>query len=95
MNCRPACAACCIAPSIGSAIPGMPHGKPAGVRCVQLDALDRCQLFGQPQRPAVCASLSPSLEMCGSSRAQAMRWLGQLEIDTAPALTPKIKPAAA
>jgi len=79
MNCRPACAACCIAPSISSAIPGMPHGKPAGARCVQLDADDRCLLFGRPQRPAVCASLAPSAEMCGSSREQAMAWITQLE----------------
>jgi len=79
MNCRPACAACCIAPSISSAIPGMPLGKPAGVRCVQLDAEDRCQLFGRPERPAVCASLAPSAEMCGSSREQAIAWITQLE----------------
>ena len=79
MNCRPACAACCIAPSISSAIPGMPLGKPAGVRCVQLDAEDRCQLFGRPERPAVCASLAPCAEMCGSSREQAIAWITQLE----------------
>ena len=79
MNCRPACAACCIAPSISSAIPGMPLGKPAGVRCVQLDADDRCLLFGRPERPAVCASLAPSAEMCGSSREQAIAWITQLE----------------
>jgi len=79
MNCRPACAACCIAPSISSAIPGMPHGKPAGMRCVQLDANDRCRLFGRPERPAVCASLAPSAEMCGTSREQAIKWIAQLE----------------
>ncbi len=26
--CRPGCGACCIAPSITTPIPGMPHGKP-------------------------------------------------------------------
>ncbi|MEO8036559.1 MAG: YkgJ family cysteine cluster protein, partial [Acidobacteriota bacterium] len=36
MDCRTGCAACCIAPSITSPIPGMPEGKAAGVRCVQL-----------------------------------------------------------
>ncbi|HVK38365.1 MAG TPA: YkgJ family cysteine cluster protein, partial [Candidatus Kapabacteria bacterium] len=36
MTCRDGCGACCIAPSITSPIPGMPDGKPAGVRCVQL-----------------------------------------------------------
>ena len=67
---------------------GMPMvngiSKPAGVRCVQLDADDRCQLFGRPERPAVCASLMPSAEMCGDNREQAMRWLGWLERETGP-----------
>jgi Fe-S-cluster containining protein len=85
MNCRERCAACCIAPSISSAIPGMPQGKPAGVPCVQLDEGLRCRLFGRPERPAVCASLQPSASMCGESAAQALRWLGQMEALTAPA----------
>lgn len=79
MDCRPGCAACCIAPSISSPIPGMPQGKPAGVRCVQLDEADRCRLFGDPRRPAVCASLKPTVEMCGAERAQAMHYLHTLE----------------
>jgi Fe-S-cluster containining protein len=83
-DCRPGCAACCIAPSISTAIPGMPEGKPAGVPCVQLDAQMRCRLFGQPQRPAVCGSLQPSTEMCGSSRSHAMLWLERLDALTAP-----------
>ena len=62
----------------------MPHGQPAGVRCVQLDEQERCRIFGHPDRPAVCASLAPSPDMCGDSREQAMRWLGVLERDTAP-----------
>ncbi|PND38886.1 zinc/iron-chelating domain-containing protein [Paucibacter aquatile] len=88
MNCRPHCAACCIAPSISSPIPGMPVingvSKPAGVRCIQLDAQDRCQIFGHPDRPAVCGSLQPCEQMCGESREQAMRWLGWMEQATAP-----------
>ncbi|WP_083772824.1 YkgJ family cysteine cluster protein [Leptothrix cholodnii] len=84
MQCRPRCAACCIAPSISSPIPGMPDGKPAGVRCIQLDEQDRCRLFGQPERPAVCGGLTPSAEMCGDSREQAMHWLGWLEERTRP-----------
>ena len=76
MDCRPHCAACCIAPSISSPIPGMPHGKPAGVPCVRLTTELRCALFGRPERPAVCGSLRPSSAMCGESREQAMRWLG-------------------
>ncbi|MBK4714145.1 MULTISPECIES: YkgJ family cysteine cluster protein [Tenebrionibacter/Tenebrionicola group] len=84
MECRPDCGACCTAPSITSAIPGMPHGKPANVPCVQLDARQRCRLFGSPQRPAVCAGLQPTREMCGDARAQAMAYLIHLEALTAP-----------
>ncbi len=84
MECRPGCAACCIAPSISSPIPGMPDGKPAGVPCVQLDEALRCRIFGRPERPRVCGSLPPSGEMCGDSREQALRWLGQVERLTAP-----------
>ena len=84
MDCRPHCAACCIAPSISSPIPGMPQGKPAGVPCVQLTTELRCALFGRPERPAVCGSLQASPAMCGESREQAMRWLGQLEETTLP-----------
>jgi uncharacterized protein len=84
MECRPACGACCIAPSISSPIPGMPGGKPAGIRCVQLDEANRCRLFGRPQRPAFCGGLQPSQEMCGGSREHALRWLTRLEHATAP-----------
>jgi Fe-S-cluster containining protein len=84
MDCRPRCAACCIAPSISSPIPGHPNGKPAGMRCAQLDDTERCRIFGQPERPAVCGSLQPSEIMCGDSREQAMRWLGWMEEATAP-----------
>jgi hypothetical protein len=64
----------------------MPHGKPAGVRCIQLDEELRCKIFGHPDRPPVCGSLQPSEMMCGDSREQAMRWLGWMEEQTAPAL---------
>jgi hypothetical protein len=84
MECRPGCSACCIAPSISSPIPGMPHGKPAGVPCVQLDAAGRCKIFGHPERPAVCAGLQPDAEMCGTSRTQALRFLTELEAATRP-----------
>ena len=83
--CRAGCGACCVAPSISSAIPGMPAGKPGGVRCVQLDADNRCKLFGHPDRPAVCVSLRPSESMCGGNRDDAMRWLGWMEEQTRPA----------
>ena len=82
LACRVGCGACCIAPSISSSIPGMPHGKPAGVRCIQLDAANRCQLFGQPERPEVCRRLKPEPAMCGANREQALRILAELEADT-------------
>jgi Fe-S-cluster containining protein len=81
-ECRIGCGACCIAPSISSPIPGMPNGKPAGVRCVQLDAENRCQIFGRPDRPAVCSSLLPENEMCGDDREHALRYLAHLEQST-------------
>ena len=85
MQCRPGCAACCIAPSVSSPIPGMPDGKPAGVRCIQLDADGLCQLFGMPTRPAVCINLRANIEMCGDSSEVAIRWLDALESATRPA----------
>ena len=84
MDCRPGCGACCTAPSISSPIPGMPHGKPAGVPCVQLMADQRCAIFGRPERPACCGGLQPSVEMCGGTRGEAMLWLDRLEAETAP-----------
>ena len=84
MDCRPGCAACCTAPSISSPLPGLPHGKPAGMPCPHLDASLGCLLFGLPERPAVCASLPPSLEMCGNDRTHALRFLKQLELATQP-----------
>ena len=83
-DCRAGCGACCIAPSISSPIPGMPHGKPAGVRCVQLTDDFRCALFEKPGRPAVCASLRPHESMCGASREDALRNLQFLEETTLP-----------
>ncbi len=62
----------------------MPQGKPAGIACVQLDALGRCRIFGQADRPAVCASLQPTREMCGQTREHAVRFLARLETLTAP-----------
>jgi uncharacterized protein len=84
MDCRVGCGACCIAPSISSAIPGMPDGKPAGVRCIHLTRGNRCKLFGKPERPAVCNDLRPSEEMCGHSAQEAFVRLTFLERATKP-----------
>lgn len=83
IQCRPGCGACCIAPSISSSIPGMPYGKPAGVRCIQLNEENLCKLFGSPLRPVVCGSLQPSEEMCSNSNEEAFLYLQELERETA------------
>jgi len=69
---------------MSSPIPGMPEGKPAGVRCVQLTADLRCALYGLPGRPEVCIRLEPSIEMCGENAEQAMAYLASLEAATDP-----------
>ena len=62
----------------------MPHGKPAGIPCVQLLPDYRCALFGRPERPAVCTSLRPIVSMCGARREEALAYLSALELATAP-----------
>lgn len=83
MKCREGCGACCIAPSISSFIPGMPDGKPAGVRCIHLSAVNLCNLFGQPERPAVCSGFKADIEVCGNDRDEAIRIIGWWEQVTA------------
>ena len=84
MECRVGCAACCIAPSISSPIPGMAGGKPAGVRCSQLTDDNRCRIFGAAERPLVCRSLRASEEMCGSGNTEALERLAGWEQATRP-----------
>lgn len=79
MECRVGCGACCIAPSISSSIPGMPHGKPANTPCVQLTEDFRCAIFGQPERPSVCAEFTADRDTCGTHRDEALIILTQLE----------------
>ena len=79
MECRIGCGACCIAPSITSSIPGMPNGKPAGVRCIQLDDRNRCLLFESPERPDVCVNFKATLDICGATSDEAMQHLFALE----------------
>jgi hypothetical protein len=62
----------------------MPEGKPAGIRCVQLTPENRCRIFGEPERPAVCSSLLPNPEMCGKNAAEAMQRLAGWEQLTQP-----------
>ena len=79
MECRAGCGACCIAPSISTPLPGMPGGKPAGVRCPHLSDSLQCKLWGDARRPDVCAQFRPERDICGTSAAQAMATLVLLE----------------
>jgi uncharacterized protein len=62
----------------------MANGKPAGVRCVQLDGENRCMLFGKPERPPVCTNLMPSVEMCRGTAEEAYAELIRWETLTSP-----------
>lgn len=84
MDCRKGCGACCIAISISSPLPGMPGGKPAGVRCVNLSVENECLIHGQPNYPDVCRNLTPVQEMCGENSIEAMHYLENLERLTTP-----------
>jgi len=61
----------------------MPSGKPAGVRCVQLDDQHHCRIFASEERPAVCCNFPPHPDVCGSSRAEARQLLRRWEVLTA------------
>lgn len=62
----------------------MPQGKPAGVRCIQLDSANQCLIFGQPGWPAVCAQLQAAPDMCGADAGHALVFLARLEAQTQP-----------
>jgi Fe-S-cluster containining protein len=81
MECRK-CGACCIAPSINSAMPDMPQGKPAGVRCRHLDDHNLCVLFGRPERPAFCPGWQPAPDVCGADFDEAMANIEAMEAGT-------------
>jgi uncharacterized protein len=84
IDCRAGCGACCIALSISSPIPGMPEGKPAGVRCVQLTPGNLCAIFDHPDRPQVCRRLRPMREICGETAEEALALIAALEEATRP-----------
>ncbi|MCL1142676.1 YkgJ family cysteine cluster protein [Shewanella gaetbuli] len=82
MECRLGCGACCIAPSITSPIPGMPDGKAAGVRCVQLSDDNLCLIFGSKLRPKVCSEFEATVDVCGNSNDEALWLITELENST-------------
>ncbi|MFQ3324742.1 MAG: hypothetical protein ACI90U_002572 [Pseudomonadales bacterium] len=62
----------------------MPAGKAAGERCIQLDELNCCLLYGKSGRPDVCLNFMPSPAICGDNREQALLILNNLEVATWP-----------
>lgn len=84
MKCRSHCGACCIAPSINLPLPNMPEGKPAGVPCANLDLQNyQCRIWSQDNYPSLCAGFQAEIEVCGASRGEAIRLIGELETRTA------------
>jgi hypothetical protein len=64
----------------------MPRGKPAGVRCVNLDSEShRCRIWGTDAYPDVCRRFDASPETCGTTRSEAITLLTGLEQGTSPA----------
>jgi hypothetical protein len=63
----------------------MPHGKPAGERCVHLSVESLCALFGKPERPPVCGQFKAELDVCGVDQADAIRLITWWENATAVA----------
>lgn len=79
MQCREKCGACCIVPSISSPIPGMPNGKPAGVKCIHLTDNYKCSIYESPFRPLVCDGFKADKLVCGSCREEAINIFATLE----------------
>ncbi len=83
-QCRPGCAACCIAISIHSPLPGYPHGKAVGEICQHLTAEYWCRLWGSAEYPPVCRNFPAMQEHCGTNQTEALALLSALEQATQP-----------
>ncbi|CAH7004687.1 conserved hypothetical protein [Vibrio chagasii] len=60
----------------------MSNGKPAGVRCIQLNEQNLCKLFGQDSRPKVCHQFKACPVVCGKTAQEALDNLTELEAIT-------------
>lgn len=78
-KCRKGCGACCIVISISSPMPGMPNGKPAGVRCMNLLENNLCSLYNTEAYPPVCRNFKFDPEFCGETNEEAFERLAELE----------------
>ncbi len=82
MECRLGCGAFFMAPSITSAIPGMPNAKRARVRGLYGNEQNLCKLFGQPGRPKVCHQFKACPIICGKTNQEALDNITELEAIT-------------
>ena len=65
-------------------MPGMPYGKPAGVRCLHLNEDRLCTLYESPERPDICRRFTPELAFCGTNFNDAIEKISVLELATRP-----------
>lgn len=84
MKCRSGCAACCTVISISSPLPGMPEGKPPGVRCINLDNKNRCKIHNSSIYPDVCMNFTADKFYCGNTDEEAYYLINKIEQDTKP-----------
>ncbi len=70
----------------------MPHGKPAGVMCSNLDKNSmQCTIWNTSHYPNVCKQFAPDIDICGKNRDQALEIISTLELDTIPSSSSKTK----
>ncbi|HEY9187575.1 MAG TPA: YkgJ family cysteine cluster protein [Ignavibacteria bacterium] len=84
MECHKNCAACCIVISISTPLPNMPEGKPAGIRCVNLDENNLCTIHDKPNYPDVCRNFKMTSDTCGNNADYAFKHLHEIELLTTP-----------
>ncbi len=60
----------------------MPDGKPAGVRCINLDDKYMCGVWGTDDYPDVCRRFRADPTVCGESRDEALVLLTVMERQT-------------
>lgn len=79
MKCRIGCGACCVEVSISSPLPGLPNGKPAGVRCPNLTSAGTCGVWNTPVFPDICRRFQATPDFCGTSAEEAVVRIRSME----------------
>lgn len=78
MDCRLGCGACCIFIDISSPIPNHPNGKPAGVRCKNMNEKNVCNIHNTDEYPKVCQKYEAEKEFCGDTFEESEKILKQI-----------------